>query len=491
LFGPRELGEQQHVGGAKVRPRQAVAEVSRATVRRFAGVALALCIALALQPAQAQPSSTAFIGPQQRAEDFAAMCRFVEREYAYLDARATDWPRVCERDAPLAARADTRSAFIAVLERSLGELYDHHAHLGTANDDSPRLVPTGSLLRAQWRGGRARVIDVRPGSSAEAAGVKAGDEIVAINGTATAHAIAAQAPRHLRRDDAQAQAWALHVALAGARDRRVALTLRDARGTVRELSLDAPRLDEQRPPLAVRIAGGVAHLRIHNALGDDALIAAFDTAIAALRRTQAVVLDLRDTPSGGNSTVARAVMGHFVERAMPYQRHDAVGEQRSTGVRRVWTECVAPRAPHGIAGKHHAGGLVVLVGGWTGSMGEGIAIGLHAAARAEVVGRPMAGLLGALGSLQLVHSGITVRIPTERLHHVDGTPREAFVPKPLPRPARADASADPELDAAIEWAKRPRPQRALDDAAARSCATEPVGGNRPQPQRLRPPLKEG
>ncbi|HAC00436.1 MAG TPA: peptidase S41, partial [Brevundimonas sp.] len=79
-------------------------------------------------------------------------------------------------------------------------------------------------------------------------------------------------------------------------------------------------------------------------------------------------------------------------------------------------------------GKHHDGPVVVRVGRWTGSMGEGLAIGLHAQG-ARVVGRPMAGLLGAIYDLRLPNSGLVIKIPVERLYAVDGTPREQFRPR--------------------------------------------------------------
>jgi carboxyl-terminal processing protease len=65
-------------------------------------------------------------------------------------------------------------------------------------------------------------------------------------------------------------------------------------------------------------------------------------------------------------------------------------------------------------------------------MGEGLALGFDAIG-ADVRGGPMAGLLGAIYDHRLEHSGLVLKIPTERLFHVDGTPREAFVPRrPLP-----------------------------------------------------------
>jgi C-terminal processing protease CtpA/Prc len=132
---------------------------------------------------------------------------------------------------------------------------------------------------------------------------------------------------------------------------------------------------------------------------------------------------LRDTPSGGNTTVARAIMSRFVQAEAPYQRHAIPAEERRYGVKRVWVEIVAPRGPFA-----YRAPVVVLVSHWTGSMGEGLAIGMDAIGAATVVGTRMAGLLGATYSLRLAHTGITVNAPAEQLFHVNGTPREDFVP---------------------------------------------------------------
>jgi hypothetical protein len=42
----------------------------------------------------------------------------------------------------------------------------------------------------------------------------------------------------------------------------------------------------------------------------------------------------------------------------------------------------------------------------------------------------MAGLLGAVYDHRLENSGLVIKLPTERLYAVDGTPREAFEPRP-------------------------------------------------------------
>ena len=141
-----------------------------------------------------------------------------------------------------------------------------------------------------------------------------------------------------------------------------------------------------------------------------------------LRPGQTVVLDLTDTASGGNTSVARGVMGWFVSEPRPYQVHNLPAEERETGVPRQWVEQVLPRA-----GKHHDGPVTVRVGRWTGSMGEGLAVGFDALG-ARVEGGRMAGLLGAIYDLRLERSGLVIKVPVERLYAVDGTPREAFAP---------------------------------------------------------------
>jgi carboxyl-terminal processing protease len=169
--------------------------------------------------------------------------------------------------------------------------------------------------------------------------------------------------------------------------------------------------------------GGSLLIRLNDSLGQDATIAAFDAAMARARPGQPVLIDLSDTPSGGNTVIARAIMGWFVTRPTFYQVHRLPNEERRTNIPRQWVEQVLPRP-----GKHHSGPVSARVGRWTGSMGEGLAIGLDAIG-ANVVGGPMAGLLGAIYDYRLENSGFVLKLPTERLYAVNGLPREKFVPK--------------------------------------------------------------
>ena len=204
----------------------------------------------------------------------------------------------------------------------------------------------------------------------------------------------------------------------------VPATLPSAAARDRRLTLPSLyTVNSDRPPVTVSHApGGQTIIRLNNSLGDQATVAAFDAAMAAIPANAPVMIDVSDTPSGGNSSVARAMMSWFVDRPRSYQLHQLPAEERETGIARQWIEQVLPRP-----GKHHSTLPTVRVGRWTGSMGEGIAIGF-AALGARVEGTRMAQLKGAVYDFALPSSGLVVKLPAERLYTVAGRPREDFVP---------------------------------------------------------------
>jgi len=82
-------------------------------------------------------------------------------------------------------------------------------------------------------------------------------------------------------------------------------------------------------------------------------------------------------------------------------------------------------------------------------MGEGLAIGLEGAGNATVIGTPMAGLLGATTRLTLPRTGIGINIPSEKLYHVNGTPREDFRPKVIVDVSKSNPGKDIFIDTAL------------------------------------------
>ena len=382
---------------------------------------LSLCL-YAEATAAAQPTFTR----QQLEEDFDHLWQNISDGYAYFDRKETDWNKVREIYRPQIKNITTVSEFVTFLETVLEELYDFHTHLNINRASSPRLVPSGADIWAEWVGGRAIITEVRPNSTADRAGLKAGMQVASINGTSVDEAVRGRLGKSLRRSHLEARNWALRILLAGRRNEKRSIEVISA-GRRWLVSLDEQHsggAEGVRPLLDHRRVGeDVGYIRINNSLGNTELIRQFDAALAALRNTKGLILDLRDTPSGGNTTVARGLMSRFISRDMPYQKHSLPGEERLYGTKRSWIELVSPRGTF-----TYKAPVVVLVSHWTGSMGEGTAIGMDGMKRAKVVGTEMARLIGATSAIKLPHTGIGVTFPTERLFHVDGTPREEFVP---------------------------------------------------------------
>lgn len=383
-----------------------------------------------LLPVLAAVCLTALPAAAQQPADYQADAQAIEglinAQYAYLERLPGGrFPDTAVLRAEAEAVTDQR-ALLAYAERAVATLADHHAITGSAFDDSWALVPSYADLWVEAQGVSWRITAVRDGSPAEAAGVQAGDELVALGGLPTGEAVAGfWADLGLELTPERGD-YAARVLAAGRRDRPRALTVRDVDGVERRLTLPSlyalPRPD--RPPVEMENDGGALVIRFNDSLGDAATITAFDSVMAAAQPGQTLVLDLTNTPSGGNTVVARAIMGWFVDEPRPYQIHRLPAEERETGVPRQWVEQVLPRA-----GKRHTGPVTVRVGRWTGSMGEGLAIGFHALG-ARIEGMPMAGLLGAIYDHRLPNSGLVLKLPTERLYAIDGIPREAFRPEP-------------------------------------------------------------
>jgi C-terminal processing protease CtpA/Prc len=383
--------------------------------------------------------------PHELQQDFEVAIKEIAETYAYFDGKATRWNDVAALYAADVRGVKSRDDFIAVLERVVDEAYDPHMQLTVNLGRSPRLVPSGTDLWAEWRDGRATITQVRGNSDAERAGLRYGVVVVAIDGVPIEKALEARLGRSYAHSVAGAREWALRAVLAGRHDtpRRLQILERDVTRTV-----ELPAADQfagSRAPLdASEIRPGIGYIRLNDSLGNIALVAAFDRTLDGFRQARGLIIDLRDTPSGGNSSVARGILGRFVEHEQAYQKHVLPSEERDTGVRRSWLELVSPRGAF-----VYSRPVAVLVSRWTGSMGEGLAIGFDATKAGKVVGTAMAGLVGATTRVTLPRTGIGINVPTERLYHVNGTPRETFQPTVLVDVAPTGSGQDPFVEAAL------------------------------------------
>ena len=385
--------------------------------RRFLSLLFITCLCCTGVGAQQSLSQ------EQVTSDFDYMWSSLRDNYAYFDKKETDWHKVRDLYRPMLADIKTKSDFISLLERVLAELYDNHTSLNINRRTSPRLVPTGLDVWAEWRNGRAVITELRSGFSAEQAGLRAGMEIISINGVPIAAAVTRRLPKSLRAIDTDARNWALRAVLAGTHDRPRIIAAKNRTGlAVYQLDLATQTtVDNYKYVPKVEwklLPRHIGYIKINDLIAPE-IVAQFDTALSNLSASRGLILDLRDIPKGGNTDVAEPIMGRLIDHRMGYQQVvplHAPKYIKEVSPRGAWTY----QAP-----------IVVLVNHWTASMGEGMAIGLDGMRRATIVGTRMAGLNGGIFNLELPQTKIGVTYAGERLNHINGTPRENFVPPVL------------------------------------------------------------
>lgn len=360
--------------------------------------------------------------------DFLEFWTDVKNNYAYFHTKHTDWNKVKTVYLPQAENAKNKNELITIFENALEELYDNHFSLNANLQSSTRLVPTGLDIWAEWINDKPIVTEVRKSFSAEKAGVKNGMELISINGVPIGQAVANRIGKCITNVDTEVKNYVLRQLLAGTyltqriievkeNDKTKAINL-DTNGNLTDTYKYNSLLEFR------TVDNNIGYIRLNNSLGQTDVLRLFDSALFQLKNTNALVIDLRDTPSGGNTVVARGIMSRFITTEMPYQKH-ALPDNGENGlkIKRSWFEIVSPRGPFTYDKQ-----VVVLVDHWTGSMGEGIAIGFDALKKAEIVGTRMAALNGAISGFQTSNAKIPYSFPIEQLYHINGTPREDFVP---------------------------------------------------------------
>ncbi|AXJ97290.1 hypothetical protein DM480_17430 (plasmid) [Sphingomonas sp. FARSPH] len=374
---------------------------------------------------------------------WASFTKLLHEEYGYFDRPGVDGDAILSAFEQRAKAARSDKDFIDVLQLVSHNFADPHFIVGPFDRDDWAIIPTSSDLFGIYDGTTFRIEDVRAGGDAMAKGVTSGVTVLRIDGQTPRAAIEQITGRPFTALSTPQIGFAFNVALAGHRRRARTLEILEARQR-RTFALAATSDQANRvadgPLLDVERDGALGIIRINNSLGDQALIVQFAQALESLNDTTTLLIDLRNTPSGGNTSVARGIMGHFVDHDRPYQMHVIPYETRVLGPTRKFVEFVAP---YGI---RYPGKVYVAGGRWTGSMGEGLMIGFDAIG-ATTVGSDLAHLLGALSNETIEGSAAKVDLGTEQLFTVTGLPREAYHPQILIQRAERDNAHDPVLTA--------------------------------------------
>lgn len=358
-------------------------------------------------------------------KDFEFYHKTIKEKYAYFDKQKSNWDTVKSIYQTYIDTCSSRNSFIQILEITLNELYNGHNFLNTNTDQSNRLIPTGSDLKIIYKNGDFIIDEVRENFNSDLCGLKKGMQIISFNDLPIKEAIKPFLPKSTSNYDTHVFEYAVNMLLAGKHNAIRKITIQQNGISTDYFPDNIPNRTESDYKTIIewkKLENNIGYIKINNSLGNDDLIKLFDTYLDSLFNTSGLIIDLRETPSGGTSTIARAMMGRFIDKEMPYQKHLYIAEERETGIKRTTLELVSPRQ------KIYKKKLVILVGNWTSSMGEGIAIGFDAMQRATIVGTKMAGLLGEIFTFETPELKIPFSFPSVQLQTVKGQPREDYLP---------------------------------------------------------------
>ncbi|HEX5054435.1 MAG TPA: S41 family peptidase [Planctomycetota bacterium] len=428
--------------------------------------------------------------------------RVVGEKYFDESMNGLDWRAVRAEYRPRAEAATTEAQLARVLNEMVGEL--HHSHVAVLppvrtppaapaprSKAGPRperaaaapatesaLVAAGDAgtvgLRTTWLDERILVTAVDPDGGAAAAGLRAGDEILAIDGVLAADLASSLRDRHpdhwqglvpyavnARLEGPVGAAVELEVAPPGVVPRRVQV----ARRAPAMAPMDLGLMGSMEPEFeARRLDGNVLYVRFTPCFVP--LLQRFAAAVAGARDAAGLVLDLRDNP-GGFGAVAMGVARHVL------QDERELGTMRMRGGREPLRFLVNP------VDEPFRGPVVLVVNGGTGSTAEILGAGLQKLGRVRVVGQTSMG--AALPSVfETIAHGWRVQVPIADFTLPDGTSVEGVgvVPDVAVTATRADfvAGRDPAVEAAVrELAHAPR----LEGAAVQP-APDPVAAAVPR-----------
>lgn len=351
------------------------------------------------------------------AEDFDELWRTLGERYCFFAEKTTDWNAVRRWYRPRALAADSRDAFASIVSDVLGELYDAHTHMSDPPANALR-GPYFDLWVEPDRDGSAVVTSVRESSAAADVGVRVGDAVLAVDTRPIRTIAAGVAPRCLSRPDPAATSYAYNIATSGQRGQPRTLTLRSRDGRDRQLLIPVKKPTEV-PNVESRLLAGNIGLIVIRSFADDAVVATVDAALLGFKDTTGLVIDVREN-GGGDTAVARPIMGRFITEPKPYAR---MRRRDGVGFSAPWTEMVEPRGPF-----TYGQPVVVLTTRWSASMAEGFPMGMRGIGRAVIVGTPMMRVGAAVFPLRLDRTGLTLQYSAEPVYDVQDRPRWLLEP---------------------------------------------------------------
>lgn len=383
--------------------------------------------------------------PSRELRIFAAIRAWglLARFFPYLDL-VTGWDAQLPR-AILAAEAATDAAGYRDALSALGAaLHDGHVAVYAASPATAQGAPNLELRLVE---GRPIVTAVWDPELAKL-GVRAGDEVTAIDGVPIDKRRAALRPITTAGTAAALENEVLAAALAGPRDRPVTVELRGAAGGPRKLALprDRPRPPPPAGPHYKLLPGDIGYADLRLLVEDEV-----DPMFAAFAKARGIVLDLRGYPNGTAwpitpyINVRNAKLGARFTQPL-VRALEGEGERIGTTFHQALPQ--DPSKPL------YRGRIAVLIDDRAISQAEHSCLFFEAAAGATFVGAPTHGSDGDITSMRLP-GGLRMSFTGQAVRHADGRQLQRLGIQPAipsaPTVAGIRAGRDEVLDRAIGW----------------------------------------
>jgi carboxyl-terminal processing protease len=392
----------------------------------------------------------------------------VKYNFAFFDrVPDLDWDAAVRDSIPRVVAAESPDEYHRRLNEVVALLHDGHTFvvsptLRNGDEESPPV---------EFQVVEGRIILVRVGDTEEvrAQNIRPGMELIAVgNGVPAREALQRNALRYYAGSTRHGgEAFGMFLFLRGPTGSAVDLTLADAGGATRRVTLTRSGLNRDGTPFRFRILDfpplleskmvgkGVAYIRIAT-FGDEQIVGAADTALDALNLDQlaGMIIDLRYN-MGGDDQNAFPIVSRLVEQpvtGLSWRTREYRPAFASWGEAETWYQG-DPETIEPSLRQRYAGPLVILTGPNTLSTAEDFIVPLDYAGRALLVGEPTAGSTGNPVNVSLP-GGAVLRVCSLRTTYPDG--RE-FVGRGIepdivvhPTVAGLRANRDEVLEKAIE-----------------------------------------
>lgn len=438
----------------------------------------------ALVAAVADPTDRVPFSPDDRAAELAFLRDAIRDTYAHLEVKREQWgvdlDALFAQAEPRIRAADTWTRYEAVMVGFVSALHDAHVawrRKRGAAESRRRIVRLG--LDTRLAAGELIVASVWKGSSAEAAGLAAGDRIVAIDGDPVDRRMAMLAAvRSASRPEAAAydfaEQWPASRIAAGAAPgaRRIARERDGAETTVRVVPEVTGRPGGTPPAIELDHRGPIAVLRVRSLEGSTRkLLEAAAPLVAQIAASpHGLVVDLRGD-DGGFEDNARALAAQLVAGDVTGGSTRVRLSQRARDAHRAWKSLAEdpdrkgwsvaqPLTAHGAAATAYPADLAVVIDAGCRSSCESLALLLHEAG-GRLIGERTGGASGAPVTVVLPMSKATVTIPARALYDPHGDPIEGHGVAPddevTDDRAAIATGHDRALEAAVAWACQRQP----------------------------------